>query len=605
MPSPINPPHKEDSRSNPDTWNETIIERPALSETVFSAGREQLKSEFQEFIESKLSLKALQFLGGSQDFSFLVQDDKGTPFVVKFFDARSRYLLEVDPNSDLDLFRELEVHRMLKGDHFPKVFDYGYAPKLHAVYMRREYYAGPSLGDQLFEGKALNSEQALDIMIQLVEGLQSLHGKRIDRNGEEKRFVHADIKPQNIILISTNPIKAKLIDLGVARIVKTGRTIHPTMSIGGTAEYMPNEQIRGDAEAASDFYSLGVTMVQSLLGAEAVPRGLAEQTMGENYIIPRDRSINPYLRGLLQRMIEPDIRIRRKSVPSADALLDELVKLKEGRHGIVAPLMQKVSYYFDSERRLAEQKYLRALRAAQTHKRDFGILMTSYSEFYQSRESLPPLAKVQEVFREAFTHLENRLTRKLGNRTSGSFLPLMDEARSLARLIRWYPVEHMDEASRQEFSGLLRESLKQCEEYTDALRIGVSRREQRAIPFAAIIRELYLQFHIKQQELGEDDAPSSQFLRAHLKPLFHDIENYLEEIKQEALRSRRLGIYVNLDFATRQQVDFHHRIIQTLIPEDGLKGLSDKKVIELDGVQPSREMGHESLFSLNDRIGLK
>src|SRR4030095_15441789 len=78
-------------------------------------------------------------------------------------------------------------------------------------YFTMEYVEGKTLYDimqppPVGEGRAFTEEEALDIVIQIVDALAHAHGRGL---------VHRDVKPKNILL--TPQGIAKLTDLGLAR----------------------------------------------------------------------------------------------------------------------------------------------------------------------------------------------------------------------------------------------------------------------------------------------------------------------------------------------------------------------------------------------------
>jgi tetratricopeptide (TPR) repeat protein len=117
---------------------------------------------------------------------------------------------------------------------------------------------------ELLEGEALNKkiaqgplkiEEALDIAIQVAQGLASAHDHSI---------VHRDIKPANIIVTSDGV--AKVVDFGLARL--SGQTMLTKAGTSlGTLAYMSPEQTRGEkADQRSDIWALGVVLYEMLVG---------------------------------------------------------------------------------------------------------------------------------------------------------------------------------------------------------------------------------------------------------------------------------------------------------------------------------------------------
>jgi serine/threonine protein kinase len=101
----------------------------------------------------------------------------------------------------------------------------------------------------------LQVNDALDIAIQVAEGLQAAH---------EKGVTHRDIKPANVMV--TTKGQAKITDFGLAKmaraslITKTGTTL-------GTLAYMSPEQARGELiDHRTDIWSLGVVLYEMLMG---------------------------------------------------------------------------------------------------------------------------------------------------------------------------------------------------------------------------------------------------------------------------------------------------------------------------------------------------
>ena len=149
--------------------------------------------------------------------------------------------------------RELDVLNKLS--HPNIVHCFGGRCESKQRFYAMEYVPGGTLGDLLNQKKELPWENAVDLAIQMCEGLQYAH---------ERGVTHRDVKPGNFLLTKSGQIK--LSDFGLAsiaakdRLTKTGRTV-------GTILYMSPEQIRGESITPQvDLYGLGCVIFEMLVG---------------------------------------------------------------------------------------------------------------------------------------------------------------------------------------------------------------------------------------------------------------------------------------------------------------------------------------------------
>ncbi|MFH7042231.1 phosphotransferase [Paucibacter sp. JuS9] len=94
-------------------------------------------------------------------------------------------------------------------------------------------------------------------------------------------WVHCDVKPENIIVTSSQPIRLALIDFGSAALVAGLSTPH---SRGRTVAYSAPEMANGEAFINSDLWSIGMIALEALLGRHPM---LPESSSG--LVRPEDR----------------------------------------------------------------------------------------------------------------------------------------------------------------------------------------------------------------------------------------------------------------------------------------------------------------------------
>jgi serine/threonine protein kinase/Tfp pilus assembly protein PilF len=122
------------------------------------------------------------------------------------------------------------------------------------TYIAMEYVEGQTLKDRIDRGP-LPLEEAIDIALQIAEGLKKAH---------QKVIVHRDIKPANIIITDEGVVK--ILDFGVAKLKGTTCLTQEGTTIG-TAAYMSSEQASGkEADQRSDIWSLGVILYEMITG---------------------------------------------------------------------------------------------------------------------------------------------------------------------------------------------------------------------------------------------------------------------------------------------------------------------------------------------------
>ncbi|HET9999311.1 MAG TPA: protein kinase [Ktedonobacteraceae bacterium] len=140
---------------------------------------------------------------------------------------------------------------------------YDFIEEYGQYFLVMEYIPGPTLKQLIAQRRHLQSQETLEIAAQVCAVLQVAHARG---------FIHRDIKPQNIMLVSsgstatTGSLLVKLTDFGIVRVAEDAGLTNSGIVLG-TADYLSPEQARGETlTASSDLYSLGVVMFEMLTG---------------------------------------------------------------------------------------------------------------------------------------------------------------------------------------------------------------------------------------------------------------------------------------------------------------------------------------------------
>jgi serine/threonine-protein kinase len=211
-------------------------------------------------------------------------------------------------------------------------------------FLSMELIHGEDLAQRIKRG-ALPVEQALQVALQVAEGLEEAH---------ENGIIHRDLKPANIKLTAAGDVK--ILDFGLAKALqdpipggKADLSQSPTMTaaatqagvILGTAAYMSPEQSRGQgADRRTDIWAFGCVLYEMLTGRGVFHGPTASDCIAGILEREPDWSALPAatpngIRRLLRHCLEKDARRRLHDIADARIEMEEV--LAGGQEEAFAP----------------------------------------------------------------------------------------------------------------------------------------------------------------------------------------------------------------------------------------------------------------------------
>lgn len=135
-----------------------------------------------------------------------------------------------------------------------EMYDVGEDNGLYYIVM--EYIDGKTIKQLLKKRGSLTLSEAIDIMLQLTDGMSHAHDSYI---------IHRDLKPQNVMIKDDGQIK--ITDFGIAMALNSTQ-LTQTNSVMGSVHYLPPEQASGKGcTTKSDIYSMGIIFYELLSGS--------------------------------------------------------------------------------------------------------------------------------------------------------------------------------------------------------------------------------------------------------------------------------------------------------------------------------------------------
>jgi serine/threonine protein kinase/Flp pilus assembly protein TadD len=170
-----------------------------------------------------------------------------------------------------------EAQAVAKVDHASICTVYGFEEYDGHNFIVMQYIEGETLASLIRKG-LLKPKQIPQLAFQIASALAEAHSHDI---------IHRDIKPQNIMVMTTGQVK--VLDFGLAKLVQKKSPITPGDSqshdsqmglVIGTVAYMSPEQLRAERiDFRSDIFSFGVVLYEMIIGANPFRRGSNAETI--------------------------------------------------------------------------------------------------------------------------------------------------------------------------------------------------------------------------------------------------------------------------------------------------------------------------------------
>lgn len=237
---------------------------------------------------------------------------------------------------DARLRLEASATAMLRSPHTAAALDFGVLPDGRSYFVM-EFLRGLSLSALLARDRRVAALHVANIAMDVLHALIEAHSLGI---------VHRDIKPSNVMLAHDPRVRrpyARLVDFGIAKLTDdVGLALTAHGAIPCTPLYAAPEHLRGEPEARSDLYSLGLLMT-TLLDGQAPYWGMSPAEVADAQCSPDPVPLGAITR---QSALHPVVEIaaakpREQRFDSAGAMRealrgirDELVRAPDAPMGL-------------------------------------------------------------------------------------------------------------------------------------------------------------------------------------------------------------------------------------------------------------------------------
>ena len=281
--------------------------------------------------------------------------------------------------------REVKLLQSFDYSGIVKIFDY--FPKEKCFSM--EWLQGLNLRQLLIQKERLSLQQTLSILVQICDIIEIAHSHQM---------VHRDLKPENIFLIGSQFYQVKLLDFGIAFILK-GTNLTSHVGTIGTAYYMAPEQLYGQDElgTSADIFSLGVILYEMLVGR--IPTGRA-RSIPEQFLHLKTKNVlsdheqpielKDYYRDWFERCDELYIQTAKEDPAERCSLQEIKITLQKMTNELIQAYknasLKRFSRFFEIWQEQQDHEVIRQLQLA-------SLSYPNTKSFQKLQKLFPPIKK--------------------------------------------------------------------------------------------------------------------------------------------------------------------------------------------------------------------
>jgi serine/threonine-protein kinase len=220
--------------------------------------------------------------------------------------------------------REARAASAIRHDGIVEILDQDKTPE-GEPFLVMEFLEGESVGERIRSRGKLNQDDALAIILPLLDALDAAH---------QAGIIHRDLKPDNVFILpgARGEERIKILDFGISqKSDEIENRLTQEGSVLGTPHYMSPEQARGEAsiDGRVDLYAVGVMFYECVVGDVPFDAGnynaLLQIILGTPPPSPRGRGadISPAIEQVMLAAMDKE---RAGRPPSARAFYDLLLE---------------------------------------------------------------------------------------------------------------------------------------------------------------------------------------------------------------------------------------------------------------------------------------